>query len=113
MQSLAVQVYRQPPVLVEVDQVAGLTADEGAAGGGRARCDRGGWSAGSAAVETASPTATLTLRPNRPEVEAEQVIRLVREGKSWNADVRLPAAGQRGLVGSDCVGCPGVAGRVR
>ena len=94
VQSFTVQLYRRPSVLVEVDQPVGLTEVKQppaeAEGAGRGRLV-----AWLRAAKTASPTATLVVLPNRPSVEARQIIRLARQGTSWTAvfDCRLKVSG--------------------
>jgi hypothetical protein len=90
VQSFTVQLYRRPSVLVEVQQADGLTEvkEPPAEARGAERDRLVGWFR---AAKTGTPAATLAVLPNRPRVEARQVIRLAREGASWTAalDCRL------------------------
>ncbi len=94
VRSFALQVYRRPPVLVEVDPAAGLTAVK-APPAETEMVDQRRLVCRLRGLGTASPRATLTVRPNRPKVQAEQVIRVVPDGDSWNAvfDCRLQVSG--------------------
>ena len=82
--SSIIRLFRQPAVLVQVDHLQGLVETKGPppdANRAARRCAAGCFRV----EEAATPQATLTIVPNHPDVEAEQVVRLLPVGKSWQA----------------------------
>ena len=99
LQSSAVRLFRRPSVLVAVDGVNGSFETEDAATGGNDP-QWGRPVAQFSDTEKQPAKATLTLEPNRPVVEAVEVLRLHHDGRSWVAELqgRIVVAEPGGLV---------------
>jgi hypothetical protein len=93
-QSSEVQLFRHPAVLIQDDNLVGLTQVKETPSEpipvelGRLAC----WLRADGGER---PQAQLTILPNHPKVQAEQTIRLMHEGNAWKAvfDCRLHVAG--------------------
>ena len=119
IQNSLVNLYRQPDVLVEVSGVAGLadvktTADDA----GQEGPDPGYWVPHRArrgrpvrsfyADMAAASPVLLTIRANRPRVQAEQVTRITCEESQWRTACEFRLQVSDGLLDSHRAGRPRV-----
>ena len=111
IQNSLVNLYRQPDVLVEVSGVAGLADVKTTAGdAGQEGPDPGYWAAHRArrgrpvrsfyADMAAASPVLLTIRANRPRVQAEQVTRITCEESQWRTACEFRLQVSDGLLDS-------------
>jgi len=87
LQSSVVRLFRRPSVLLAVDRANGsLQGEEAPSGGSHPQWGRLVGQLHD--TQTQPARATLTLKPNRPAVEAAQVLRLRHDGRSFHAELQ-------------------------
>jgi hypothetical protein len=106
LQSSTIELFRRPGVLVKLLSTQGLQqTDEPAADAGNPELGR---LVGRFRAPVDEPIkAALTLEPNRPKIQAEQLTRLRCSGGSWKAEIELRIHVSGGLVDQLRLDVPG------